>query len=306
MVAIGRMSPKGARNGFTIVELLIVIVVIAILAAVSFVAYSGIQNKAADTAVKSDLSQASRKAMIEAAKEALSNTFIPSRNGSAAAHEAMSTIYRPSNVGYSSKERYPIIALYEDSRWHKNPDTNDWVNHGPGYVFYALSSSGEVYISNSWGGGATLAPSEGGVRDCLEMRLDEFSFDAVDEKCGGMMPIAFLEFLLGATHQEIVDFYIQQGGSPGYAAAAAQEIQDIGPETFQGFLEEMQTLLLSADNKVQWPFKVQRRDTNRIGISRLYVDVESNEEWWDTVYGGYAAWDSLEQRWIVDGSIYPV
>ena len=49
-------------TGFTIVELLIVIVVIAILAAISLVAYTGIQNRAHDTAVQSDLSNFARKA----------------------------------------------------------------------------------------------------------------------------------------------------------------------------------------------------------------------------------------------------
>lgn len=44
-----------SKQGFTIVELLIVIVVIAILAAISVVAYTGIQNRAYDTTVKSDL-----------------------------------------------------------------------------------------------------------------------------------------------------------------------------------------------------------------------------------------------------------
>ncbi len=43
--------------GFTIVELLIVIVVIAILAAVSIVAYQGLQQRARDSDVKSDLAQ---------------------------------------------------------------------------------------------------------------------------------------------------------------------------------------------------------------------------------------------------------
>ena len=38
-------------SGFTIVELLIVIVVIAILAAISLVAYTGVQNSANDAAV---------------------------------------------------------------------------------------------------------------------------------------------------------------------------------------------------------------------------------------------------------------
>ncbi|OYX42683.1 hypothetical protein B7Y94_03030 [Candidatus Saccharibacteria bacterium 32-49-12] len=42
-------------HGFTIVELLIVIVVIGILAAISIVAYNGVSNQANDSAVKSDL-----------------------------------------------------------------------------------------------------------------------------------------------------------------------------------------------------------------------------------------------------------
>lgn len=43
------------KSGFTLVELLIVIVVLAILAAISVVAYNGIQNRSHDTIVKSDL-----------------------------------------------------------------------------------------------------------------------------------------------------------------------------------------------------------------------------------------------------------
>lgn len=42
-------------RGFTIVELLIVIVVIGILAAISIVAYNGIQNRAYDQTVTADL-----------------------------------------------------------------------------------------------------------------------------------------------------------------------------------------------------------------------------------------------------------
>lgn len=43
------------NSGFTIVELLIVIVVIGILAAIVIVAYRGIQNRAYDTSVQSDM-----------------------------------------------------------------------------------------------------------------------------------------------------------------------------------------------------------------------------------------------------------
>ena len=43
------------QSGFTIVELLIVIVVIGILAAITIVAFNGVQNRANDTVVQADL-----------------------------------------------------------------------------------------------------------------------------------------------------------------------------------------------------------------------------------------------------------
>ena len=58
------MWAKQKQTGFTIVELLIVIVVIAILAAITIVAYNGIQNRAQITTVKADFSNFSKKVEI--------------------------------------------------------------------------------------------------------------------------------------------------------------------------------------------------------------------------------------------------
>ena len=53
-----------SRSGFTIVELLIVIVVIGILAAITIVAYSGIQQRAKDASIRADFANAAKKLEI--------------------------------------------------------------------------------------------------------------------------------------------------------------------------------------------------------------------------------------------------
>ena len=52
---------KRSQPGFTIVELLIVIVIIGILAAITIVAYNGIQQRARETTVKADLANSAKK-----------------------------------------------------------------------------------------------------------------------------------------------------------------------------------------------------------------------------------------------------
>jgi type IV pilus assembly protein PilA len=62
------MWAKEKEYGFTIVELLIVIVVIGILAAITIVSFNGVQNKANDAAVKSDLANTAKIFRLYAAE----------------------------------------------------------------------------------------------------------------------------------------------------------------------------------------------------------------------------------------------
>jgi general secretion pathway protein G len=70
------MWAKTKQPGFTIVELLIVIVVIGILAAITIVAYNGVQNRARDTAAVSDLTNGAKRMLAGQAITGLYPTTI--------------------------------------------------------------------------------------------------------------------------------------------------------------------------------------------------------------------------------------
>lgn len=56
------------QTGFTIVELLIVVIVIAILATITIVGFTGIQNRAKSSAVQNQTSQTAKKILAHAAE----------------------------------------------------------------------------------------------------------------------------------------------------------------------------------------------------------------------------------------------
>ena len=68
---IKNMSATGKQSAFTIVELLIVIVVIGILAAITIVAYNGLQSRAHNSALQANVKQAATS--IETLKDTQGN-----------------------------------------------------------------------------------------------------------------------------------------------------------------------------------------------------------------------------------------
>jgi prepilin-type N-terminal cleavage/methylation domain-containing protein len=69
---------RKSTNGFTIVELLVVVIVIGILAAITIIAYSSIQGKAQSTKMTSDLSELSKA--IQSARISRGKTLIGMTN----------------------------------------------------------------------------------------------------------------------------------------------------------------------------------------------------------------------------------
>lgn len=127
------------QTGFTIVELLIVIVVIGILAAITIVAYNGIQNRAYDTAVKNDLNSFATK--IEIVKLDTSDGSYPA--------------YFDKDMGFKfSRSAYGLDYQGRTLRYCRDMAADD-------YVMMAVSKSGNYFQYTKTGGLETSFPKYG-------------------------------------------------------------------------------------------------------------------------------------------------
>lgn len=130
-------------NGFTIVELLIVIVVIAILAALSYVGYTNISDRAADSAVQSDLRNFAGKVQEYYAIEGVGST---STNG-------------PSGLSFSVA-RSAYATNMHNFVYCKNSQAG-----ADDFIIAAASKSGKRFAYISGSGLGPYAPTWGGVID---------------------------------------------------------------------------------------------------------------------------------------------
>ena len=137
---------KQHNHGFTIVELLIVIVVIGILAAITIVAYNGVQNRAKNSLRKSDI------AAITKALELyyIDNGRFPAGSGSTTINASWSTTADASWQNLATALAPYMAKLPADPV--STPGTAVTSSAGYNYAYYANTSTfcnaavGKMYI----------------------------------------------------------------------------------------------------------------------------------------------------------------
>ena len=122
---------KSYRNGFTIVELLIVIVVIAILAAISVVAYNGAQKRAVDTSIKNDFAGLAKQIKLYQAANGTLPAVISGSQG-----EINQVRYQPTKLAYA-QDVGNLFVCFAGS-WGQTPSKDI-------YGFYAVDTTGQVH-----------------------------------------------------------------------------------------------------------------------------------------------------------------
>ena len=146
--------PPRKQTGFTIVELLIVIVIIGILAAITIVAYNGIQDRARQSHVTSAAAQAAKKVRLHHAQ-----------NGSYPASLSDISIANTSDVIYDytqSGEWFCVaaktvganpIAAGASSSGNCSQLTASYYNNGT-LTGSPILTRTEPNVDYNWGGGA--------------------------------------------------------------------------------------------------------------------------------------------------------
>ncbi len=166
-----------SHSGFTIVELLIVIVVIGILAAITIVAYNGIQQRAQTAALQSDLEGAAKQlAMDQVTNSAYPATVAAANNGAGLkASPGTSYSYIVNNsitpVYYCLAETNTASSL----TYFVNSTTNTPQVGGCSVTNLVLSpiASSTYQYAQEWGNGAETSswPASGGPTNGGYQRL---------------------------------------------------------------------------------------------------------------------------------------
>lgn len=133
------------KHGFTIVELIIVIVVIAILAAMTIVAYNGMQQRAQNVRRLDDIDKIASSLALYAKNN---NGLYPATTNNTTANWKTIDVRTDSNCFNGSSQTDWVPGV--DSLPQSTPNTGSsaGVNGNPGCYLYA--SNGKDYVLSAW------------------------------------------------------------------------------------------------------------------------------------------------------------
>lgn len=146
---------KTSKQGFTIVELLIVIVVIGILASITLVAYNGIQNRAHDAAVRGDLVNLSKKIQLYNAEF---GTYPLAGSETTGSTTFTDIKFSPTKKSYSTSS-YNLYYC-RDSTAGSNRFAVGAASKS-GNIFQVTSDDGPGDFTGTWGSSGTNCPGMG-------------------------------------------------------------------------------------------------------------------------------------------------
>lgn len=187
------------RDGFTIVELLIVIVVIGILAAITIVAFNGVQNRAKTAAVQSSVSQASKKILAYAA---LNSDQYPATLADADIKDGANGVtYQYTSDNSVSPRKFAVTATSGALSYYSS-DKNNGVQEGiaPGHNLVVWNKADGL-------AGAPLTPVGGLTLDTTVFRTSTASMKIAPSTLGIFLKDSPLKGVSGQTYA--VSFWIK-------------------------------------------------------------------------------------------------
>jgi len=134
-----------SRSGFTIVELLVVIVVIGVLAAITVISYTGISQKAITASIQSDLNNASTQLKLDQVTNGVFPVTLSLANGGVGIKSSPGTTYQYSTVGGSQ----PTFCAAATNGGQTNIINQDGVISSGGKNLFQKSATFSLYNTGS-------------------------------------------------------------------------------------------------------------------------------------------------------------